>query len=123
MIFSSVKSSTPNALLATITCEPFSLKFCMISLALFRLNCFIFTNSEFTFIVLPVPNSIFPISSCLLAINPSRPPLARPITPTLATSPSNSALVACVVLCAIKITSSGLILLSFKHFVKASTTP
>ena len=55
---------------------------------------------------LPGASSIFPTVVSFLERSASSP-LPIPIIPTFATSPSRRAFVACVVPCAIKITSSG----------------
>ena len=60
---------------------------------------------------------------CFFDSQPSMPPFAIPMIPTFATSPSSRAFVACVVLCAIKTTSSGSMLFLVRQFSKHSITP
>ena len=71
----------------------------------------------------PAPRSMSGICVCFFAKIPSMPPLPMPIMPTFATSPSISALVACVVLCAIKTTSFGEMSFFCRHSLKHSITP
>ena len=66
------------------------------------------TNEKIVFNSLPRANGIFPMSLTVSAREASRPLLIAKI-PVVATSPSSKALVACVVPCAMKTTSSGAI--------------
>ena len=116
-------SSTPNALDATITRSPWSYIRWIIDFTDSRFISLAFIKSESIWMNFPVPRSMSGILVCRFARKPSRPPFPMPITPTFATSPSSSALVAWVVLWAIKITSSGLILLVSRHLRNESTTP
>ena len=71
----------------------------------------------------PVPKSMSGMLDCFFDSQPSMPPFAIPMIPTFATSPSSRAFVACVVLCAIKTTSSGSMLFLVRQFSKHSITP
>src|SRR3989441_3983061 len=71
----------------------------------------------------PEASSTSPMCVWLRASRASPAPGPMPRTPTAATSPSSSALVACVVLCAMKTTSPGLTAAPASTRRKASITP
>ena len=106
-----------------MTCAPRLINSLIAASTFCRLRFFRLMKAFTISIFLPSARSISGSAIWRFAKKPSRPPLAIPMIPTLATSPSIKALVACVVEWATKITSSGEILFSFKQFWKLWTTP
>ena len=118
IIISSSILSTPKAMEATITCEPWFSNSSIFWLITSSVSIFFLMKVLYTLIILPTFSSrtISLRASWRFARNPSRPPPATPTTPTLATSPSIKALVAWVVEWATNTTSSGAMLFSRIQF-------
>ena len=121
-VSSPVLSSTPNALVATITRTPSAFSSSTAARALSGVSASVVRNRCPGRRKRPGASSI----SLMLLWPRARTAstrLAVPMTPTEATSPSSRALVAWVVLCARKITSLGSTLERSRTFRKTSTTP